>query len=230
MEPYNSTQIKALTEYMSEFVTDERKQRFNEVLGNRIDHMQVVLEDVYQAHNASAVIRSADCFGIQHVHFIEDRNRYKISGDVALGASQWLNIHRYKSSKEAVKELKAKGLKIVATTPHTKAQTIYNLDVKEKFALVFGTEKEGITGDIKEMADEFVMIPMHGFTESFNVSVCAALCMHELSRKIRQEVKTSFLSEEERAEIYLNWLIKSVKKGDRIATNFLNKNPSLSAK
>lgn len=230
MEGLNKEQLVALIPYLEQFVMEERKDRLKSVLANRIDHMQVVLEDVYQAHNASAVVRSADCFGVQYLHFIEDRNKYKISGDVALGASQWVNIKRYKNTKEALIELKNNGFKIVATTPHENDRTIYELDVTEKFALVFGTEKEGITTEVEAFADEFVKIPMMGFTESFNISVCAALCMHELTRRIRQTVPTAYLSSDQRERIYLQWLVQTIKKGDLIVKDFLSKNPGLSGK
>jgi tRNA (guanosine-2'-O-)-methyltransferase len=219
------TKKKLLADYLLSFVTEERKTRFDEVLSNRLNHMHIVLEDVYQAHNASAVIRSADCFGVQYVHFIENRNKYKISGDVALGASQWVNIQRHKDTKEALTGLKQQGFRIVATSPHKNDKTIFDLDVKERFALVFGTEKEGITSDVVNIADEFVKIPMMGFTESFNISVCAALCMQELTHKIRKEVKEAYLANEEKESIYLDWLLKSIKRSDLLVKDFLKKNP-----
>ncbi len=225
LENLNPTQKQSLIEYLNEFVTEERKKRFDEILNERIGHMHVVLEDVYQAHNASAVLRSADCFGIQHVHFIENRNKYKVSDEVALGASQWVSIERSKSTKETLLELKKQGFKIVATTPHTNDKTIYELNVTQKFALVFGTELDGITQDVLDSADEFVKIPMYGFTESFNISVCAALCMHELSHKIREEVKNPYLSTEEKQSIYLDWQRKSIKKCDLLIKDFLKKTP-----
>ena len=228
LENFTQTQERALIEYLDEFVTAERKKRFHEILDERIGHMHVVLEDVYQAHNASAVLRSADCFGVQHVHFIEDRNKYKVSNDVALGASQWVSIHRHSSTKETLLDLKKQGFKIVATTPHTNDKTIYEFDVTQKFALVFGTELDGITQDVLDVADEFVKIPMYGFTESFNISVCAALCMHELSHKIREEVRNPYLPEEEKRSIYLDWQRKSIKKCDLVIKDFLQKNPNLS--
>lgn len=187
--------------------------------------MHIVLEDVYQAHNASAVVRSADCFGVQYVHFIENRNKYKISDDVALGASQWVNIQRHKDTKEALTGLKQRGFRIVATSPHKNDKTIFDFDVREKFALVFGTEKEGITSDVVKTADEFVKIPVMGFTESFNISVCAALCMQELTHKIRKEVKEAYLTNEEKESIYLDWLLKSIKRSDLFVKDFLKKNP-----
>lgn len=229
-EKLSPVQITALTAYLDEFISEERKKRFAEILNERLSHVHVVLEDVYQAHNASAVLRSADCFGIQHVHFIESRNSYKVSDEVALGASQWLSIERHPSTKDALQKLKQEGFKIVATTPHTNDKTIYELDVTQKFALVFGTEMEGITQDVHDMADEFVKIPMYGFTESFNISVCAALCMHELSHKVRENVTDPYLPELEKQSIYLEWQKKSIKKCDLLVKDFFQKNSHLSPK
>ncbi len=230
LENLNPTQKQALIEYLSSFVTDERKSRFDEILNNRLNHMHLVLEDVYQAHNASAVLRSADCFGIQNVHFIENRNKYKVSDEVALGSSQWLTVNRHKDTGETLSDLKKKGFKIVATSPHKNDKTIYDFDVKQKFALVFGTELDGITQPVLDMADEFVKIPMHGFTESFNISVSAALCMHEFSNKIRKEIKDPYLSAEEKQNIHLEWLMKSIKKPELIVKDFLVKHPDLTGK
>ncbi|HEX7412766.1 MAG TPA: RNA methyltransferase, partial [Bacteroidia bacterium] len=166
---------------------------------------------------------SADCFGIQNVHFIETRNMYKVSDEVALGASQWLTIHRHKNTKDTLTELKQQGFKIVATTPHKSDKTIYDYDVAQKFALIFGTEKEGISKDIIDMADAFVKIPMYGFTESFNISVCAAMCMNEFSNKIRQQVPNPYLSTEEKQPIYMQWLLQSIKKSHLIVKDFVLK-------
>lgn len=230
LQKLDHNQKKDLLNYLSEFVTEDRKMRFDEVLRARIKHMHIVLEDVYQAHNASAVVRSADCFGVQYLHFIEQRNRYKISGEVAMGASQWVHITRHGSTREALTDLKSKGFKIVATTPHKNDQTIFDFDVTQKFALVFGTEKLGITNDVMEMADAFVKIPMMGFTESFNISVCAALFMQEFSHRIRQNVKDPYLSEEEKLDTYINWLLQTIRKSDLILADYLKKRVSLSGK
>ncbi len=224
LENFNSSQKQALLIYLKTFVSDERLQRFDKVIAERINHMHIVLEDIYQAHNASAVLRSVDCFGIQNVHFIETRNFYKVSDDVALGASQWLTIHRHKNTRQTLTELKQQGFKIVATTPHKNDKTIYDFDVTQKFALVFGTEKEGISQDIFDMADEFVKIPMYGFTESFNISVCAAMCMNEFSNKIRKQIPEPYLSPQEQQDIYTQWLLKSIRKSDLIVKDFILKN------
>jgi tRNA (guanosine-2'-O-)-methyltransferase len=223
LENLDTAKKQALLEYLKSFVSEDRLKRFDEVIAERIGHMHIVLEDIYQAHNASAVLRSVDCFGIQNVHFIETRNFYKVSDDVALGASQWLNIHRHKNTKETLNELKSQGFKIVATTPHKDDKTIYDFDVTQKFALVFGTEKEGISQDIFDMADEFVKIPMYGFTESFNISVCAAMCMNEFSNKIRKQIPNPYLSTDEKRDVYIEWLRKSIRKCDLIIKDFIAK-------
>ncbi|MBC7865093.1 MAG: RNA methyltransferase, partial [Bacteroidia bacterium] len=207
----NTPEKIKLIEYLKQFATENRIKRFDEVLAKRIDHMHIVLEDIYQPHNASAVMRSADCFGVQNVHIIENRNKYKENEDIALGSGNWVTKHFYRgeenNTKNCLSSLKEKGFKIVATTPHEKDCTLKELPIDTKFALVFGTEKEGISKDVFEMADAYVKIPMYGFTESFNISVCAALCMYELTERIRSSTSIhSKLSEEEKTDVYLSWL------------------------
>ena len=194
------------------------------MLEERTNHVTVVLEDVYQSHNFSAVLRSADIFGIQSINFIENRNKYKISEDVSMGSTQWLTLNRFQKHENntiaCLSELQAKGYKIVATSLHKNSVSLSELNVTQPIALVFGTELTGITKDVENMADEFVKLPMYGFTESFNISVCAALCMYELSTKIRKEVPNYHLSDLEKEDIYIEWLKASVKKHDLIIKEF----------
>ena len=203
--------ITALTGYLEQFLVERRLEKFKKVLNQRMNHLQIVLENVYQAHNASAVLRSADCFGVQFVHAIESRHTYKVSEDVAMGSENWISLQRYSgaenNTRNCLRQLKEKGFRIVATTPHKNDCSIHELPVDKKIALVFGTEQEGISNDVLEEADEFVKIPMHGFTESFNISVSAALCMFELTRKIRSNSAIEWgLSKEEKDSVYLTWL------------------------
>lgn len=215
-----------LIEYLCSFISDKRRVRFDEVIANRTNHIRVVLEDVYQAHNASAILRSCDCFGVQHVHFVENRNHLKISDDVAMGSSNWLSIHRHReernNSADTLKQLKSLGYRIVATTPHEKSQTIDTLPVDGKIALVFGTEIDGISPIVYEHADEFVKLPMYGFTESFNVSVCAALCLYELTKRSRPQAKNYFLSDQEKLDIYFDWLKNSVDFSEALIKTYLD--------
>jgi tRNA (guanosine-2'-O-)-methyltransferase len=212
---------KEITKYLEQFVSERRLEKFKNILSLRMNHIQIVLENVYQAHNASAVLRSADCFGIQYVHAIESKHTYKVSEDVAMGSGNWISLKRYSGNEnntvECLKKLKSEGFRIIATTPHEKDCNINQLLVEEKFALVFGTEQEGISQDVYNLADEFVKIPMYGFTESFNISVSAALCMYELTNRIRTNEKINWqLGEKEKEETYLNWLRYSVKNSDLV--------------
>lgn len=214
-----------LSSYLLSFISENRKARFDEVLSQRTAHLRIVLENVYQDHNASAVLRSCESFGVQHVHFIENRNRLRISDDVSMGSHKWLNVHRHSQAEnntiETIKHLKAQGYRIVATTPHKDDCTLDKLPVDKKLALIFGTELEGISQDVFDHADEFVKIPMYGFTESFNVSVCAALCLYELTTRIRQEVENYLLSEEEKQDVYFEWLKTTVDKSEGLIENYL---------
>ena len=215
------------TQYLEGFISDRRKQRLNEVLSMRSGHIRVVLENVYQAHNASAVLRSCDCFGIQHVHVIENRNHLKISEDVAMGSSNWLSIHRHNelenNTKETLFSLKSQGYRIVATSPHKHEVTIDTLPVDKKLALVFGTEIDGISPEVFELADEFVKIPMVGFTESFNVSVCAAICLYELTQRLRKSEKNYLLHQEEKEDIYFDWLKNTVQNSEGLLKDYHSK-------
>ncbi|MBK6520869.1 MAG: RNA methyltransferase [Bacteroidia bacterium] len=217
-----------LISYLTEFISPRRKERFDEVMAKRINHLQIVVEDLYQAHNASAVLRSCDCFGVQYVHFIENKNAMKVSSEIALGAEGWVSIKKHNgaenNSRACLQKLKDEGFRIVATTPHKNDVTIDQLPVDKKVALVFGTEKEGISQDVMEMADEFVKIPMYGFTESFNISVSAALCMYELTTRIRETVPNCSLSETEKTDIYLDWLMNSIDKSELIVKEYSEKN------
>lgn len=219
---------RKLIGYLTEFISENRKKRFDEVMKQRMNHLQIVVEDLFQGHNASAVLRSCDCFGVQYVHFIENKFKMKVNNDVALGAEGWVSIKKYNgeenNTRACLQKLKDEGFRIVATTPHTNSMTIDKLPVDKKFVLVFGTELEGITKDVEEMADEFVKIPMYGFTESFNISVSAALCMYELTTRIRNDVKNYQLSEEERTDIYLDWLMNSIDMSEQIVKDFKEKN------
>lgn len=218
-----------LISYLTEFITPKRKQRFDEVLAQRMNHLQIVVEDVHQAHNASAVIRSCDCFGVQYVHFIENKNKMEVNKDIALGAEGWVTIQTHTGHENntigCLKSLKARGFRIVATSPHSNDCTIDQLPVDRKLALVFGTERDGISQDVRDMADEFVKIPMYGFTESFNISVSAALCMNELSTRIRKQVSNYQLTEEEKRDVYFQWLKNSIDKSEQIIEKYLEKNP-----
>ncbi|HVA99403.1 MAG TPA: RNA methyltransferase [Bacteroidia bacterium] len=217
--------ISELIEHLSKFISDNRKKKFLEVLEFRTRHITIVMEDIYQAHNASAVLRSCDCFGIQDVHIIENKNKYSINPDVALGSSKWVNLIKYNQAEnntlEALQNLKKNGYRIVATSPHANDCNLEDLNIDNKTALVFGTELLGISEEVKKNADEFVKIPMYGFTESFNISVSAALCLHTISEKLHKSKIDWKLSQSEKEIILLDWLRNSINKPELIEKEFL---------
>lgn len=192
------------------FKLEKRNELMDRVLNDRTRYVTVALENIYQPHNASAVLRSCDCFGIQDVHIIENSYQYELNPHVSLGAAQWLTLNRYNTqdnnTPECINHLKKEGYRVVATTPNADAIDIHDFDVsKGKFALLFGTEKFGLTPEACSLADEFIRIPMYGFTESFNISVSVSLCLFHFTGRIRSEKTDWQLSEEEQIDIYLQW-------------------------
>ncbi len=214
-------ELQQSIQFLEEFVSERRVNLIDTNINNRTRYITVVLENIFQPQNASAVIRSCDCFGIQDLHVIENTNQYRLNPDVVMGASKWVDLYRYNQTKDntlaTIQTLKEKGYRIVATTPHTNDILLPDFDVKKgKAALFFGTELTGLSDVVMDNADEFVKIPMYGFTESFNISVSAALVLNALSTKIRQENIAWQLSDKEKAELKLEWLKKSVKRGDKL--------------
>ena len=205
--------------YLESFLTPRRSDFMNQVLGYRTRYITIVLEDIYQPQNASAVLRTCDCFGIQDVHIIENRNQYKLNPDVTLGSDKWLNIIRYRKSAnnttEAISGLKKSGYRIIATTPSGKSRDLDDFDIhKGKAAIFFGTELNGLTDKVLVNADESLKIPMYGFTKSFNISVSAAIIIYNITARLRDSRIDWQLSEEERTELKIRWIRNSLKLGD----------------
>jgi tRNA (guanosine-2'-O-)-methyltransferase len=217
---------KELLNYLSAVVNPERLSLFNRIIENRTNYITVVLEDIFQAQNASAVLRSCDCLGIQNVHVIENRNEFQVDTEVTMGSSKWLTLNRYSKEKnnslETIQHLKSAGYRIVATTPHSNDVELPDFDIsKGKIALVFGSELPGISEVILKEADEFLKIPMFGFTESYNISVSAAIILYHLTDKMRNSETINWqLTDEEKTDILLQWIRNSVKKSTLIEKRF----------
>lgn len=221
-----------LIEYLSGFVTERRLKLFDTILDRRTRYMTVVLEDIFQPHNASAVLRSCECFGLQDVHIVENTNPFRVSPDITLGSDKWLTVYQYNKDRDntttAINSLKNHGYRIIATSPYAKTCNLEDFDITPgKFALFFGTELKGLSTAALEMADEFVSIPMWGFTESLNISVTAAIFIQHLSGKIRNSENIPWqLTENEKQELKLLWLKKSIQKSDLIIKAFLEQSGS----
>ena len=214
-----------LIHYLENFINPNRLELIDRNLQKRTRYVTIVLEDTFQPNNSAAILRTCDCFGIQDVHIIENKNNFKPNEEIALGSDQWLSIHRYNKEKEntanALKSLKNNNYRIIATSSHGKGTPIEDFNLSNgKAAFIFGTELTGITNTVEELADEFVYIPMSGFTESFNISVAAAIILHQVSNKLKKSTINWNIEKEELEIIRLQWLKNSIKKPDMIEKYF----------
>ncbi|MEM9776018.1 MAG: RNA methyltransferase [Chloroflexota bacterium] len=234
-----------LAEWLARFVTLERNALLDKVLNQRTRHFTAVLENIFQPHNASAVLRSCDIFGVQDVHIIEDRFEYTVNPDVAMGASRWLTLHRYgdpeplpepgmrglraymeevasrpSSTADCLNQLKQNGYTVVATSLRPGAVSLYDLPIDRPLAICFGTEETGLSDEAHDLADVFMTIPMYGFTQSFNISVSAALTFQKLTHDLRESSLAWQIPPEQRLDILVDWLLKSATRGDALARQF----------
>jgi tRNA (guanosine-2'-O-)-methyltransferase len=216
--------LSSLLEYLQSFVTENKNKLIAEKLRERTRHITVALEDIYEPHNASAVLRSAECFGVQDVHIIENTNYYELSQKVDLGSSKWLTLHQYREDHDntthCINQLKERGYKIVATSPHTDSVTLHELPVDQPLALLFGTEKLGLSTNAMELADYHMSIPMYGFTESLNISVSAAICLQHLTQKVRTENIGWQLSDQDHQELLNEWTRLCLKDPEGLEKRF----------
>lgn len=211
-------------EFLSQYVTEGKKQAFERVLDYRTRYLTIVLEDVYHSQNTSAVVRSCDCFGIQDLHVIENKHQYRLNPRVVHGASQWVDVIQYmdgeNSSETCFTRLKEKGYQLVGTIPDPAAPSIHDFHFEQPTALIFGTEKDGLSDIGKTFCDKLVTIPMYGFTESFNISVSAAICMNLLSTKLYTSDLPWKLTAYERKSLRLKWFKQVVRNSDIIEKEF----------
>ena len=230
IEALPGTVQQSLLQYLEPYLTPERNARLEEVLSKRTQHLTTVVEDTFQERNASAVVRSCDCFGIQDLHIIENEYEYKVSTRMARGALKWINIHIYNGPGDNVNRcldtIRSQGYKLVVTSPHQRAYTPQTLPLEEKVAVYFGLEREGVSEQVMNQADYILHIPMVGFTESLNVSVAAALTMNQLGERIRANDTIDWpLAPATRQTLKLWWTIRSIPNGVAIAEHFLENNP-----
>ena len=214
-----------LLEYFEGYLTDKRKQTFKDVLSQRTRHFTVVLEDIYQQHNSSAVIRSCEIFGIQDVHVIENKYISNVSKNIAKGSQKWLSFHNYKKETNntiaCLNSLKGKGYQLIATSPHHNSCLLHDFDITKKSAFIFGVEKTGVSKEVIKNADGILKIPMAGFTESLNISVAAAIILENLTYKLRTSSINWNLTHKEEEELYTQWIEKTIKNVGKIKEHFL---------
>lgn len=211
---------KELLAYLEEFITENRKEGFKRVLQNRTKHFTIAMEDVYQLHNTSAVMRSCEVFGIQELNVIEQRFGKQIDKEIALGAEKWVDVRRFSTIQNCIDDLKGKGYQIIATTPHDDSCYLQDFDISKPSAIFFGTEKLGLSEEVMQQADGYLKIPMVGFTESLNISVSAAIIIQDITARLRRSNINWQLTDEEFFEKQLDWTRKSIKDIDFIEKKF----------
>lgn len=211
-----SPDFNRIIETLEPFVSEHKQQLVDQVLEERTKHITLVFEDIDKPHNVSAVLRTAECMGIQDLHFIANKNSYSVNPSITQGAAKWVTMHHYHNSTDNIgacyEQLRSDGYTIYATSLHETSRSIHELDPSVKTAIVFGTEADGITQEAGGKADGYVHIPMGGFTESFNLSVSAAICLTVLKKETPWPSLTAIEKDELRAE----WYRKIVREADRI--------------
>ena len=206
--------------YLETILTDNRKQRFLEVLSKRTNHFTIAIEDIFQLHNTSAVMRSCEVFGIQELNVIEERYTKSIDKEIAMGAQKWVDVNRFESISSCISSLKSKGYQIIATTPHENYCLLDDFNISKPSAFFFGTERDGLSVEVLQSADGFLKIPMAGFTESLNISVSAAIIIQNLMSRLHKSTINWQLSEEEMLVKRLDWAKNTIKDIKRIETRY----------
>ena len=214
-------QKRKFLEYLEGYLTDHKKKLFQKILMQRTRHFTIAVEDIYRDHNAGALVRTSDCFGIQDIHIIEDHYNFNVLHNISKGSERWVDYHLYQeeenNSRACVNKLKSLDYQIVATSPHQNECLLKDFDIRPKSAFFFGGEREGLSDEVLQQADVFLKIPMLGFTESFNISVAAAIVLYDLTQKLRKSKDIPWqLTEEEIIDKKIDWAISSIPHGEKI--------------
>jgi len=164
--------------------SDRRRERMTEVLSRRLVSVHCVVEALHHRHNISAILRTCDALGIHNVHLVAG-HRFKVSQGAARGAERWLKLHRHPTPESAVAALRERGFRIFVADLADDAVTPEAVPIDGPVALWFGAELIGVSDEARASADGVVTLPMHGFAQSLNVSVAAALALRPVAERVR---------------------------------------------
>ena len=207
--------------YLQQFLTEERLRKIEHFSAQSSDFVLPVMEDVYQFRNAAAIVRSSEACGFHKIVALQKHNVFNPNLEVTKGADTWVEVEKLPARIESLKEIRQRGYKIVAVSPEKNATLLPNFRIDEPIALTFGTEWERISEEILDFADETLMIPMYGFTQSFNVSVAAAICLYELKQKLVKTQTPHLLNDEKRLRLKIRWAVNSIRSGGEILERYL---------
>lgn len=164
-------------------MSPERFARITQMLNRRQPELTVCLEQVHKPHNLSAIVRTADAIGVSDVHATWEDKAMRLSGKSATGSQNWVNVHSHETTADAIAELRAQGMQIIATNLSDTAIDFREVDYTKPTAILMGQEKHGISDEALALADQDVIIPMVGMCQSLNVSVASALILYEAQRQ-----------------------------------------------
>lgn len=217
-------QLNDIFEYLKQFLTESRLEKTERMSLQSSDFILPVMQDVYQFRNAAAIVRSVEACGFHRVVAMEDENSFNPNQRVSKGADTWVDIQRVPLNISTLQNIKDEGYKIVAVSAEKNAISLPDFQIKEPIALVFGTELEGVSEEILNFADETLSIPMFGFTESFNVSVAAGICMYDLKQKLIKSDIDYLLSPEKLLKTRIRWAVNSIRSGEEILAKYVKDN------
>lgn len=178
-KPGHFASVETIMQKIWPVLTPERQKKIESVTSKRCFSISVVLESIYDRGNISAVMRTAEGLGFSNFHIIETAEKFKNSQRVTQGADKWVEQKKWKSSKEAISYFKDNKIRLCVTSLEA-AKPLHEIDFSTPLALVLGNEKDGVSKEMLEAADERVIIPMPGFVQSFNISVAGALCLYQI--------------------------------------------------
>lgn len=198
-------------------LSDRRRERVREVLGERLASVVVVVEAVRRRHNTSAILRSAEAFGVHEVHLIT--GDFRPARGAARGAERWLELHRHATTTEALTALKARGFSIWVADLAPEAVDPMAVPVNGPIAVLFGSELNGVSDEARALADGVLAAPMRGLTESLNVSAAAAVVIYALSERRRAAIGGADIEPARRDAFYQDWLAAEAEaeRGMRVA-------------
>lgn len=218
------TDLIAQFDYLKKFLTNERLEKIEEKSHESSDFVLPIMEDVYQFRNAAAIVRSAEACAFHKIMALESKNIFEPNLQVTKGADTWVQVDKKPHHLQTLENVKSKGYRLVAVSPEKNATPLPDFKITQPVALVFGTEWQGVTDDFLDYCDETLVIPMYGFTQSFNVSVAAALCMYDLKQKLIHSGIDYKLNEEKRLQLMIRWAVNSIRSGEEIHKDYLSKN------
>jgi tRNA (guanosine-2'-O-)-methyltransferase len=222
-----SSEESRVFNHLAQFVSEHKKSFVDRVLDQRTRYLTVVLENIFQSQNASAVVRTCECLGLQDIHIIENTAKYQLNVRVLKGSNKWINLERYRAknvnnTNVCYDTLRDQGYRILVADPSADGVAVNDIEPAEgKIAIVFGNELRGASDYAIQNADQKVRIPMYGFTESLNISVSVAICLNTLLQKLRGSATDIGLTSDEKNFIRLNWYRKIVRRSDIVEREFL---------